>query len=446
MGPFLTGIRVIGGPLPIVIYVLAALATVLLILRAVPRGGRLRWLVTVLVAVFAGAAIGVLTCWIVGDLFNAFDVTLSFSSRAWVAAAFAGVALAIVNIARGRARRRAVAIASIVVFVLLGALGVNKDFGQYPTLASILGISSIPALPTALVDSERAGAGTATTTEVPLWQSWRAPADLPKKGIVGGITIPATVSHFAARKAVVYLPPAALVANPPALPVFIMLSGQPGTPENVFISGHLDAIADRIAAANNGLAPIVVVPDQLTAPGVNPMCVDSVIGKSATYLTVDVPRWIRANLNVQSAPAAWGIGGFSQGGTCSIQLGAGHPEIFGSILDVSGELEPKVGTPEQTIQRGFAGDAAAYARAKPLALLAAHGPYSDTVAVFAVGSLDAKYNPWVATVSTAASAAGMRATLLSSPGTGHDWYTVRYALEHGLPTIYAQMGLMRPTP
>ncbi|MEO8095724.1 MAG: alpha/beta hydrolase-fold protein, partial [Pseudolysinimonas sp.] len=356
----------------------------------------------------------------------------------------AGIADAVVSLPRSRAPRRALSITSIVIFALLGALGVNGDFGQYPTLASVLGISSIPDLPTSLVKAQRAAAGSASATVLPLWQTWHAPADLPKRGVVGAITITAAVSHFHARRALVYLPPAALVPNPPALPVLVMLSGQPGSPENIFISGHLNTIADRIAAANNGLAPIVVVPDQLTAPGVNPMCVDSKIGNSATYLTVDVPNWIRANLNVQSATQSWGIGGFSQGGTCAVQLGAGHPEIFGSILDISGELEPKVGSLEETIARGFAGDAAAYDRAKPLSILAANSPYRNTVGVFAAGSLDSKYTPWIATVSAAASAAGIRTTVFSSPGTAHDWYTVRYVLAKGLPVLYSQMGLMRP--
>lgn len=437
MGPFLAGIRVIGGPLPVVLEILAALAAVALIVRPLPRGARMRWLVTVVAVLVLGAAVGLLACWVVGDLLNAFDVTLSVISRDWVAAAFAGIALAIASLVRSRAGRRIGAVAAAVVFALLGAVGVNADFGQYPTLASIVGVSSFPDLPASVAAAQRAAVSAPEVTTA----GWTAPADLPAHGLVGAVAIPATTSHFAARQALVYLPPAALVAHPPTLPVLMVFPGQPGSPENVFISGHLDSVLDKLAAQHGGLAPIVVVPDQLSAPETNPMCVDSAIGNSATYLTVDVPAWIKANLDVSSTSSGWGIGGFSQGGTCAIQLGAGHPELFGSIMDISGELEPKVGSPEATIAAGFAGSGAAYDAAKPLSLIAAHAPYADTVAVFAAGALDTKYTPWVATVAAAAKAAGMSTTVLSSPGTAHDWHTVKYAYENGLPLLFQRWGL-----
>ena len=444
MDSFLSSIRVIGGPIPIVISVLSLLAAVGLLARRIPRGRpRTRWLATVLIALVIGAAIGLLACWIVGDLMDAFDVELSPSSRAWVATGFAGIALAAVNLHRVRARRRVAAVASIVLFALLGALGVNADFGQYTTVGSMFGARAFEPLTADYLALQLSRAGTAPAVEQQLWKTWTAPADMPSTGVVGSVTIPGTVSHFAARDALIYLPPAALVANPPALPVLIMLSGQPGSPDHVFLAGHLNRLMDAMAAAHHGLAPIVVVPDQLSAPSINPMCVDSAIGNSATYLTVDVPRWIRTNLDVQSAATAWGVGGFSQGGTCAIQLGAAHPELFGSIMDVSGELEPKVGTPAQTIARGFAGDAAAYEAAKPLAILARESHYPDTVGIFAAGSLDTKYTHWIATISAAARMAGMRTIVLNSPGTAHDWATVRFAFTHGFPAVYYQMGLSR---
>ncbi|MBN9240688.1 MAG: hypothetical protein BGO97_13325 [Micrococcales bacterium 70-64] len=431
MGPFLSSVQVIGGPLPVVLWVLAGLALVALAVRPLPRGRRVRWALVVVSALVLGALVGLLVCWVVGDVLNVFDVALSPVSRGWVAAAFGGLAVAVASLVRSRPARRAGAVGAALLFVLVGAVGVNADFGQYPTLASIVGASSFPDLPRALLDAERtstAAAGAGVAGE-------------PAKGVVGAVTIPATVSHFAARQALVYLPPAALVPNPPALPVLVMLSGQPGSPENLFLAGHIDAELDAYARQHDGLAPIIVAPDQLSAPDVNPMCVDSAIGNSATYLTVDVPAWIRANLHVDDGPGGWGIGGFSQGGTCSIQLGAAHPDLFGAILDISGELEPKVGSPAHTTAVGFGGDSAAYEAAKPLAILSAHTPYAATTAVFGAGSLDTKYTPWIATVEGAAAAAGMHTTLLSSPGTAHDWYTVRSIFSQALPVLARAWGL-----
>ena len=44
----------------------------------------------------------------------------------------------------------------------------------------------------------------------------------------------------------------------------------------------------------------------------------------------------------------------SPGSPCSIQFGSEYPAEFGSIVDVSGELAPRNGTVQQTIDRGFA--------------------------------------------------------------------------------------------
>ena len=203
----------------------------------------------------------------------------------------------------------------------------------------------------------------------------------------------------------------------------------------------LETILDSFAAAHSGQAPIVVVPDQLGAPTKNPMCVDSPLGHSATYLTVDVPAWIRANLPVGANPVDWTIAGFSQGGTCSIQLGAAHPELFGNILDISGELVPQNGSTQQSITAGFGGDAAAYAAAAPTAILAARAPYADLLALFAVGADDSRYLPWTQELAAAARSAGATTQVFVSPGTAHDWHTVQYACTQALPLIAARGGV-----
>lgn len=221
----------------------------------------------------------------------------------------------------------------------------------------------------------------------------------------------------------------------------ITLSGQPGQPSDPLVSGHLEASLDAYAAAHHGLAPIVVSPDQIGDPANNPMCVDGALGNSATYLTVDVVSWITAHLPVAAAPAEWGIAGFSQGGTCSIQLGAAHPELFGSILDVSGELVPSNGDEATTIAGGFAGNAAAYEAAKPLNILKKHSPFTSTFAVFSAGENDDVFRPYTEQVSAAAQAAGMTVTYFVAPGSGHDYATASYAFQRGFSLLADHFGL-----
>jgi enterochelin esterase-like enzyme len=432
----LLDIGILSGPAVIAVFSLAAVTAALLILvRPSTRWRRSRWLLTALISAVAGGAAGAGLTWLLADAMHLFGVDLTIPSRLWIAAACAGIAVALTSLFRATWRRVVAAALAIIVFVTAGAMGVNIAFGQFPTVRSALGLSAFAGDPLPTIASGAA--------DRPTIANWTAPADLPANGAMASVSIPPTKSGFAARNAVVYVPPAALTANPPLLPVLVIMSGQPGTPDDPFTTAHFRETLDAYAAAHQGLAPIVVSPDQLGSPDANPMCVDSPLGNSATYLTVDVPAWITANLPVLPSPTYWGIGGMSQGGTCSIQLGAQHPELFGAILDASGEEFPTLGDPTTTTAKAFGGDPAAYAAAYPAAIMAAHAPYADTIAVFGAGSEDTAYRPGVETLYGDALDAGMDATYVESEGSAHDATSWSYVFTQGLDLIAERWGLNR---
>lgn len=459
MNAWWQGVSLVTGLLPAVVD-LVALALLLLVVSVVARrqprrpDHRRTWGAVVVVGCGAvGGAVGLALCWLLSDQLNLFDVNLSPTSRAWIVAAFAGIGIASAGIVVSPVRGRVVASLAVVASLLAGTVGVNADFGQYTTIGSLSDRAVAAPLPASVlvrqaIDAPGTGSGASVPPTAPGSRGSSrsmvsaAPA-VSSVGLVGSVSIPGTVSHFPARTAYVYLPPAALLPDPVALPVIVMLSGQPGSPGNVISSGNIAAIFDSYALRHHGEAPIVVAADQLSAPQTNPMCVDSAIGNSATYLTVDVPNWIRTHLTVKIGAASWAIAGFSQGGTCSIQLGSLHPTLFGNIIDVSGQLAPKNGGVSQTIARGFLGDAARYRAALPGAILRAKAPYTDTVAVFAAGQLDLKYGPVSLAMAAAARTAGVRVTHVISPGTSHDWHTVQWVLRNALTPIYRHMGLAR---
>ena len=430
----LWALHIENGPFPIVVYCLSAAAFVAL---ATKRPSR-RWLPVQFAGAAIGLGVGYLLAWLISDVWNTFGVSLTPMTRLWLGLGAAGIGFALAGIWRSRAWRLSLAVTSVFLFALMGGVGINADVAEFPTLGAALGVGHVSplALPKASQEPTPTAQPTATLAE-----TWHAPADLPPVGKVGTVTIPATASHFAARAAIVYLPPAALVKNAPKLPVLEMLSGQPGAPSSLLTSGALPAILDAYAHDHQGLAPIVVIPDQLGAPQLNPMCLDSPLGNAATYLTVDVPDWITTHLHVLQDRKYWAIGGFSEGGTCSIQLGAKYRGLYGSIFDVSGQLAPVRGTVAATIASAFGGSVAAYQAATPIALLAAGAPYADTLGIFAVGQNDTRYGAAAATVSQAASAAGMTVHFIRSPGTAHDWHTVQYAIHQALPTLYSRWGL-----
>jgi S-formylglutathione hydrolase FrmB len=418
-------LRLISGPLPVVVGALGVVALAWLLASRRWRS----WLPIAASVSLAGFIAGLILCWVLGDLLDLFGVDLSIASRVWFAVGFAGLALAVARALFSGGRAILPSAAAAIVVMLVGGLGLNADLGEFPTVRNALGIGQYGTL-----RLPPRSAGTALA-------GWVAPADLPSSGRIGYVAIPATASHFRARRALVYLPPAALMVDPPKLPVLVMLAGQPGGPSDLFVKGGLGGILDSWARAHHGLAPIVVVPDQLGAPARNPMCVDSALGHVATYLTRDVPAWISAHLTTLAGPAGTGIGGFSEGGTCSIQLGAARPSLYGTIVDISGQVAPKNGSTRQTIDRGFAGSRSSYERAIPANILASRAPYRSTFAVFATGADDLRYGPGLRTVAAAGRAAGMDSTLVISPGTAHDWHTVAYAFDRAIPLVARHWGL-----
>jgi S-formylglutathione hydrolase FrmB len=408
--------------------VFAGLGLIAVIALLVTRRWR-RWLPIAAAVLAGGLAFGFALCWLLGDVLDLFGVDLTFTTRIWFAAAIAAIALAIARMIFSGGRVIVVGVASALVFVLAGALGINADLGEFVSIREALGASDVGRLHLPMQSGSQSVA------------NWSVPLGMPGVGRVATVTIPATTSHFHARTAYVYLPPAALVAHPARLPVLVMLSGEPGGPIQLFTSGGMKAVLDSYARSHRGLAPIVVAPDQLGAFDHNPLCVDGRLGNAASYVTVDVPNWIHRHLVTEKGPAAWGIGGFSEGGTCAIQFGAAKPQLFGSIIDISGQTAPTVGSLQQTIQTGFAGSRTRYEAAIPLNIMVAHGHYTHTLALFSYGAEDARYGPQSREVAGEAKTAGMETRTFVSPGTAHDWHTVNFALKATLPFVSVRWRL-----
>lgn len=414
------------------------LVAAVLVLTAVRRSWR--WAA---LAIVAGALVGALLSWFLGDVLDVLGVPPTWVDRVWTGVVCALVGVAVVGLVRGgrvpRGRRSTRVVAALLVplALLSGGLAVNRDAGLFPTIADALGQSHVP--PLRLPDDPDPGPSAVDAA------SWRPPHDMPSHGRYGSVRIPGDVSHFHARPAIVWLPPAALVEHAPALPVVVMLSGQgPGAaPANIVEAGRMATRLDAIARRHHGLAPIVVMPDQLARASNNPMCVDGPLGNSATYLTRDVPTWVQEHLHAATRAQDWAIAGFSQGGTCALQLGSGRPDRFGSWIDVSGQIGPILQDRDDTVSRGFHGDRAAYEAAQPLRVLAEGAPYRDSAAFVAAGADDSRYGPVVPVVVAAARAAGVTVTERIVQDGGHDWHTAGVALAEGVEWFVHRTRLAR---
>lgn len=144
---------------------------------------------------------------------------------------------------------------------------------------------------------------------------------------------------------------------------------------------------DDYAQHHGGLAPIVIAADQLGDDSHNTLCVDSpVYGKALTYLTKDVVDWVKTNLPAAQQAQDWAIAGFSQGATCSLQIGANHPDLFGTIIPTGSELKPTNGSESSMISRFFHGDRTAYEKQIPINAIRNHAPSNQTLVIGAGGA------------------------------------------------------------
>ncbi|GAA1956665.1 alpha/beta hydrolase-fold protein [Agromyces allii] len=424
---------IIDGPVPWVVYAIA-IAFVLVLLIRRPTG---RWVITALLGILIGGALG-LGIFLLANALDLVDSQLPVEVGYWAIAVFAAIGLAVVNLWRSRVWRKVVASLAIVWFAITGVIGVNAFFGLNPTLGSLFGVSSQGqiAIPTD---------GPTASPTGPLYQSWKPPAGMPKQGEQGTQEIPATASGFDARDAGIYLPPAALVDSPPPLPLVIMMMGFPGNPDPSYIGGVLDTFA----AQHDGLAPIVIVADQIGGDGqtTDPACADSTTyGKAETYITTDVVNWARANLNIIDDPTSWVVAGYSNGGGCAIKYIAQDPTLFRNVLSVSGEEFPGSEDPDSVISQVYGGDEAAFEASKPINIMqaAAPGTYDGVTAVFTAGSEDGGYVASQQEIAAAAAAVGMTVTNYVIPGAGHTGDALTDGLTEGFTVLYPVLGLSAP--
>ncbi|WP_375384779.1 esterase [uncultured Microbacterium sp.] len=410
------------------------LTTVLIVVVAASRP---RHPFRLLIGALAGAAlaVGLVTLF---DVQKTFGVQIPASAQLWTVIGLGSMGVGVAALWSGPWWRRALAVVLVLASLVLGALGVNRAFSITHTVAAIIGVQSVGPI-------TLPAKTTAVPTAEPLYTTWSAPAGMPQKGEVGALTgddaIPAP--GFAARDASIYLPPAALVADPPALPLLVFMMGQPGSPEPNAIAKAMDAYA----AQHDGLAPITIIADQLTSPTVDPACHDSAtFGAVSTYFNTEIPAWARTHLNIARSAASWVIGGYSNGGACATLWGSQHPEIWGNLVDVSGNEFPGSETVDGTIAKVFGGDKAAFEAAKPAAIMAAApaGTYDGHTAVFTTGADDAQFGAGIVANADAARAAGFTVFLETVPGAGHVGPALDGGLALAIPPLGQALGLAAP--
>ena len=301
-------LSLVRGIVPRTVFGLTAIAAIILIiglaLSKSKKRGRLHPLIVSLIAAVLAGAAGLLVAWLVSDVFMVFGVSLGWPVIFTIAGGIAGVGFVIAAAVTMRGARRVLAIVLVPLVLLSTALGVDSIYGEYQTIGTLVGYTPYASLGSIEVHK--------AAMSVSDWHSKARKGSLPSmpsQGKVLTVDIPNTESNFTARKAMIYLPPAALSDRPPALPVMELLAGQPGSPSRLIDAGNIAATMNAYAAKHDGLAPIVLVPDQNGEATHNSLCADTTQGNAETYLTTDVVNWAKKMLPVAKSARMWAMGG-----------------------------------------------------------------------------------------------------------------------------------------
>ncbi len=389
-------VSLVDGPVPVSLLVVGLLAVVVLVVR--------RAFIAPLVALLVGEVVFLSVDWLVTRVLRLSPEPLPATVRMWLGLGAAVVVLVVGSFfCTGRRRKVVAGIAGVLALVMV-ASRVNVYFEEYPDVAALLG------------DSDSGNGSRVDTVE-----------------------IPGTASGFTGRPARVYLPPG--YGQGRRLPVLVLVSGQPGGPDDWVVSARFQQLLDGFAATHGGRAPVTVAVDANGDTYANTMCMDSDIAKADTYLSRDVPDWIKANLRVDPDPARWVFGGWSFGGTCSIQMATRHPDVYPSFVDMAGEREPAISAERaETIRLAFHGDSAAFTALTPLTLMAQRR-YPDVWGYFSAGGDETEVQGWMNELSAAAHNAGMSVRTQVVEGQGHSWGVPTRSLVPALEWLAPRLGL-----
>lgn len=433
----MAGIGLTTGVLAIMLPLLGLIGLVWLMI-----GPRKHLMLAVPVSLGIGLLVGFGAKFLINDVLNPWGTPLDWRIFLFVGIGAVAVSLIVPKMLRGKRWfiKLLAPVAGLLVIVAVAAQ-INQVFGYYPTVGSLWGDNGVPIETVTTPPPNQGGQITAQTPTVKL-SEWNPPADMPSKGKVIKVAIPGTVSGVPSGDNFVYIPPAYQVAKPANVPVLVLIHGNPGGSQDWLTGGRIAQALDAYAAANKGIAPLVVMPDVSMNYAANwPMCMDSNLAKGATFLAVDVPNFVRETFKLGLGSAQqFAIGGFSFGGTCALQMGVTFPQAYPTFIDVSGERGPTInGGNPAIIKTFFGGDAAAFAKVNPLDVLKTK-KLPESKGIVVVGSTDAAYRPQGEETYQALKAAGAQVSLQVLPG-GHAWEVWKPGVVNNLDWLMQQYGV-----
>ncbi|NUP44141.1 MAG: esterase, partial [Streptomyces sp.] len=139
--------------------------------------------------------------------------------------------------------------------------------------------------------------------------------------------------------AFVYLPPQYFqkAYHRQRFPVIVALSGYPGSIFNLAQYLRVSQTAGELQKSGQMQPTIMVMIRPTIAPPRDTECVNVPGGpQTETFLAKDLPDALKASYRVGHDATAWGVMGYSSGGTCALQLTMRNPHVY----TTAGALSP----------------------------------------------------------------------------------------------------------
>ncbi|MBT2369040.1 esterase [Streptomyces sp. ISL-10] len=138
--------------------------------------------------------------------------------------------------------------------------------------------------------------------------------------------------------AYVYLPPEYFQEKyrHRTFPAAVVLTGYPGTAENLLKGLKYPSTAHRLAGEGRIQPMVLVMLRPTVAPPRDTECVDVPGGpKAETFFATDLPKAVSETYRVGTAPRNWGFIGNSTGGYCALKIALHHPGRFAAGAGLS---------------------------------------------------------------------------------------------------------------
>jgi enterochelin esterase family protein len=205
-------------------------------------------------------------------------------------------------------------------------------------------------------------------------------------------------------------------------PVFYLLHGSGNSDSSWILTGRAHYIMDNLIAEGKAKPMILVMPYGYSTTGVGTGPIVLPVNLQTTFIDDflgSLMPWVEKTFRTVASADARAIGGLSMGGGQAVVIGFAHPDLFHSIVVMSGGPAPV--NPEQTYPEFFKDAAATNKKIKLLWM--------------GVGKDDAVVGPAAKSLDAALTANGIKHQFVVGEGR-HEWVVWRHHLHDVAPLLF----------